>query len=102
LLPGWWEGADAEAAGDERVRMAVSRGSWEILPMWSELSPTTVAAEQLPGGEVAVAQMVVQEPVPPCFSTVAYTVLLTGETSHGVPMATQTPVNPARRARGTR
>jgi hypothetical protein len=66
--------------------------------MWSELSPTTVAAEQLPGGEVAVAQMVVQEPVPPCFSNVAYTMHLTGKTSHGVPMATQTPVNPGPQA----
>ena len=55
-----------------------------------------LAAEQLANGEVAIAQMVVRPPVPSCFSNVAYTPpRLTGATNHGVPMATQTPINPA-------
>lgn len=61
-------------------------------PGWSGV----LAAEQLPSGEIAVAQMVVQQPVPSCFSGVAYSApQLTGKTYHGVPLATETAINPA-------
>jgi hypothetical protein len=71
--------------------------TWTFTPAYSVRAPGwkgVVAAEQLPSGEVAVAQMVVQQPVPSCFSDAAYTIRLTGTTNHGVPVATETRVNP--------
>jgi DNA-directed RNA polymerase specialized sigma24 family protein len=72
--------------------------TWTFTPAYSARTPGckgVLAAEQLPNGEVAVAQMVVPEPVPSCFSNAAYTLRLTGKTNHGVPMATETRVFPA-------
>jgi len=73
--------------------------TWTFKPQDSVRTPGwkgVLAAEQLPSGEVAVAQMVVPEPIPSCLSNVAYSApQLTGKTDHGVPMATETAVNPA-------
>jgi outer membrane murein-binding lipoprotein Lpp len=60
-----------------------------------------LAAEQLPNGEVAVAQMAIRPPVPSCFSNVADNPPQpTGKTMNGIPMMTQTPVNPAQPGNG--
>ena len=72
--------------------------TWTFTPSQSNHTPGwrgILAAEQLPSGEVAVAQMVVPGPVPSCFSNLAYTPpRLTGKTRHGVPVATETAINP--------
>lgn len=73
--------------------------TWTFMPGGADLTPGwmgVLAAEQLPNGEVAIAQMAVKPPVPSCFSNVAYTPPQpTGTTTHGIPMVTQTPINPA-------
>ena len=79
--------------------------TWTFTPTESIRTPGwrgVLAAEQLPSGEVAVAQMVVPEPVPTCFSDVAYAPpRLTGKTNHGVPLATETAINPPAPPPGT-
>jgi hypothetical protein len=55
-----------------------------------------VAAEQLPNGEVAMVMESITPPIPSCFSTTAYTLQATGNsTMNGSPIYQFTPVNTA-------
>lgn len=87
---------DTGNIGDELLLDPRASGS-ETITLGTRNEPGytgVVAAEQLPGGHVAMAMEEIKPPIPTCFPTTAYQLVPAGETNNGVPIYKSQAVTP--------
>jgi hypothetical protein len=77
--------ADPQATEDQTLTFRAGRHNLD--PGYTGV----IAAEQLPGGGVALAEEAIRPPVPTCFPTTVYTVHSGGTTTNGTPIIDVTP-----------